>query len=429
MVRCELCGKDFQKITRTHLAREHPGWDMERYIQEYGAANIVSDDWRFIVMQHALGSIKSGVNPIPTEAVPEFNFAEQQVVIGSLLANASLMVDSRGGKYFYVQHDFSQLPYMAWKARTLTRLGPVINQRLFFVPEKGRFDVEHFLSTLSHNLFEELAKEFYPVDKKVIPLSCVEKLEPLGLAVWYQDTGCLTAGIEIRSNFAEAYSLEPVAGALTDKFGVDFTVSNGTSLLVEASQAKRFLDIVTPFIHPCMLYKVGQAGTVTVEVTKRLKVVYGHYLLDYQGGCTTSHGHNAAIDITVKGAVSPGTGMVVDFGDIKQIVQPFLDAWDHTLLNNVDPILSVRPTAEVMAIYLAATLRKFIPNLYKVRVYETDTAWAELNVFSETSYLEDFLQSLAEIGEWWQELQANVIENSSLAHKNVNKTRYQLRED
>ncbi len=100
------------------------------------------------------------------------------------------------------------------------------------------------------------------------------------------------------------------------------------------------------------------------RVTRQIEFCYGHRLLDYEGKCRHLHGHNGRAVIALEGESLDGRGMLVDFGDIKQTVQRWIDEnLDHNmLLRRDDPILpllqaqgervfvmEVNPTAENIA--------------------------------------------------------------------------------
>ena len=140
-----------------------------------------------------------------------------------------------------------------------------------------------------------------------------------------------------------------------------------------------------------------------VRVTKQFKFETGHAIYGYDGLCKNVHGHSFKLDVTIIGQPinDPDhvkNGMVIDFGDLKaivnkEIVQPF----DHaTVLNVKSPhkeiademvsrghkILRVssQPTCEMMIIDFALKLKAKLPNhlkLYSLKLRETDTAFAE----------------------------------------------------
>ena len=79
------------------------------------------------------------------------------------------------------------------------------------------------------------------------------------------------------------------------------------------------------------------------RVTREIEFCYGHRLLNYDGKCRHLHGHNGRAVITLQGSGLDRCGMLVDFGEIKQKVQRWIDEnLDHNLLLcRDDPLLPV----------------------------------------------------------------------------------------
>jgi 6-pyruvoyltetrahydropterin/6-carboxytetrahydropterin synthase len=88
------------------------------------------------------------------------------------------------------------------------------------------------------------------------------------------------------------------------------------------------------------------------------------------------HGHNYAIVVSVKGAIDPETGMVIDLKTLKDIVRrQIIDRVDHTNLNeDVDFLRGVIPTAENLARSFWQQLAPAIPEgtLYEIALQETE---------------------------------------------------------
>ncbi|MCP9917819.1 6-carboxytetrahydropterin synthase [Cyanobium sp. ATX 6F1] len=104
------------------------------------------------------------------------------------------------------------------------------------------------------------------------------------------------------------------------------------------------------------------------------------------------HGHNYLLDVTVRGAIDPRTGMVCDLAELQGIVQELVvEPFDHTFLNkDVEHFATCVPTAENIALHivdrLAAPIAATGARLHKVRLQESPNNAAE--VFAETPQLE-----------------------------------------
>lgn len=77
------------------------------------------------------------------------------------------------------------------------------------------------------------------------------------------------------------------------------------------------------------------------RVTREIEFCYGHRLLNYDGKCRHLHGHNGRAVVTLEGTRLDALGMLVDFGEIKQTIQRWIDdQLDHNmLLCREDPLL------------------------------------------------------------------------------------------
>ena len=127
------------------------------------------------------------------------------------------------------------------------------------------------------------------------------------------------------------------------------------------------------------------------QVVKEIHFCYGHRLMDYDGKCAHPHGHNGKIEIELEAKQLDRRGMVYDFGDIKEIIQKWVDReLDHKMiLKKNDPLVKIlkelgepyflmdaNPTAESLAklIFDYAQLKK-LP-ISRVTFWETQSSSA-----------------------------------------------------
>lgn len=103
------------------------------------------------------------------------------------------------------------------------------------------------------------------------------------------------------------------------------------------------------------------------------------------------HGHNYLLEVSVRGAIDPRTGMVCDLAALQRLVDDLVvEPFDHTFLNkDVEHFASCVPTAENIALHIADLLAQPIAalgaRLHKVRLQESPNNAAE--VFAETAQL------------------------------------------
>jgi 6-pyruvoyltetrahydropterin/6-carboxytetrahydropterin synthase len=79
------------------------------------------------------------------------------------------------------------------------------------------------------------------------------------------------------------------------------------------------------------------------RVAREIAFCYGHRLLNYDGKCRHLHGHNGKAVIVLEGPRLDDRGMLIDFSDIKEQVQRWVDnELDHNMiLCREDPLLPV----------------------------------------------------------------------------------------
>ena len=88
--------------------------------------------------------------------------------------------------------------------------------------------------------------------------------------------------------------------------------------------------------------------------------------------CRRLHGHSYRVDVHVAGRVDPDTGMAMDFGAIRDVVEPILNELDHRLLNEIPGLAN--STSENLARYLWDRIAPSMPKLSAVTVWESDAS-------------------------------------------------------
>ncbi len=121
---------------------------------------------------------------------------------------------------------------------------------------------------------------------------------------------------------------------------------------------------------------------VRATIIKEFSFDAAHRLEGHDGPCKNLHGHTYKLQVGVYGPVkhepeAPDEGMVVDFGQIKNVVKAhIISRLDHQYLNDILPF---RPTAENIAVWMVEVLRKSGLPVKFVRLFETPTACVEID--------------------------------------------------
>jgi 6-pyruvoyltetrahydropterin/6-carboxytetrahydropterin synthase len=91
--------------------------------------------------------------------------------------------------------------------------------------------------------------------------------------------------------------------------------------------------------------------------------------------CARLHGHSFKIELTVEGPVDPHTGWFIDFGELSDAWAPLHALLDHNYMNDIEGLEN--PTSEVLAHWIWERMRKTVPSLVRVTVFETCDARCE----------------------------------------------------
>jgi len=116
---------------------------------------------------------------------------------------------------------------------------------------------------------------------------------------------------------------------------------------------------------------------VAYAVRKRFTFEAAHRLPHHDGKCARLHGHSWVVWVEVAGmsveASGPKVGMLIDFGDIAQIVRPIVDDYlDHHYLNETTGLES--PTSELLAEWLFEKVAASGLPIAAVTIQETCTS-------------------------------------------------------
>jgi len=114
--------------------------------------------------------------------------------------------------------------------------------------------------------------------------------------------------------------------------------------------------------------------THNVELVKDFRFEAAHFLPNVPEGhkCRRIHGHSFRGEVAVRGPIDPVLGWVMDFADLKKVVDPIVDRLDHYLLNDIEGLEN--PTSEVLAMWIWGKLSAGLPRLERVTIEETCTS-------------------------------------------------------
>lgn len=216
------------------------------------------------------------------------NNLEKGVLVGMILGDGCIVRrkrydESRPNSYSYVlkiTHTRRHLSYLEWKAQRLQGIfGGQCAIGFHEVKLKGKIYQQCGLQKSDKSL-KFFRDRLYPNGKRQLTPEIVEMLTPEGMAIWYQDDGCLDVdrrimidGKRLKSPVGRVCSVaaqlavcrprqecELVRGWLT-KNGVESKIQdvkdrNYSLIRFNTGGTKQLINLVAPFIHSSMQYKV-----------------------------------------------------------------------------------------------------------------------------------------------------------------------------
>jgi recombination protein RecA len=216
----------------------------------------------------AAGDLAVGDNVMLAEP---HRLSEQQfqVIFGSIMGDGCLSPNRRGrsGVRFRMGHGARQEAYLDWKASLLANI-PCTRTT------NGKGAVFADFTPLPE--LGGLRESVYASDsKKHLSWDYLKSLTPLALAIWYMDDGCFTlrskgvqqrtmggtGRIEICVEAMSPGTRDRLTQLLRDSFGLEVKLrESGTRrksiLQFTTASTEKFQELVAPYIHPSMDYKL-----------------------------------------------------------------------------------------------------------------------------------------------------------------------------
>jgi 6-pyruvoyltetrahydropterin/6-carboxytetrahydropterin synthase len=110
-----------------------------------------------------------------------------------------------------------------------------------------------------------------------------------------------------------------------------------------------------------------------MEIYKEFAFDSAHFLPNVPDGhkCKEIHGHTYHLRVYVEGNPVKDLGWIMDFKELKDMVNSLVDQVDHKLMNNIPGLEN--PTAEIITIWFWDRLKPLLPALSRIELKETPT--------------------------------------------------------
>jgi hypothetical protein len=193
---------------------------------------------------------------------------EYQIILGSFLGDGSAEVEPFRARY-RTNHSLKQKAYVDWLVEKLQRL---VRTPPRIAVNGGYGDYNYCFGTIGHKEILEIAESLIINGKKTITREYLDKLSPLGLAVWFMDDGS-HCGMFSTHCFSKEEN-EIIVQYLKEKWNIDSRVCEDKRVNlfyvgIRNSSLCKLKDIIYPYMPDCMKYKFGEGkyNNTTPEVS------------------------------------------------------------------------------------------------------------------------------------------------------------------
>ena len=109
-------------------------------------------------------------------------------------------------------------------------------------------------------------------------------------------------------------------------------------------------------------------------IFKKFSFDSAHFLPNVPDGhkCKEMHGHTYHLTIFIEGELENHIDWVMDFAEVKSVVNPIINEIDHKVLNYINGLEN--PTCENLAIWIWGRIKLQIPSLKRIELNETLTS-------------------------------------------------------
>lgn len=190
-----------------------------------------------------------------------FSKEQKDIMYGSLIGDAYLRPSGNSYSLSFT-HGEKQYEYLKWK---LDKFKNFVSQKNLYKYENdfhGNKPTYSF-GTINHPDLTEAFNITHPHGKKFVTKEWLSLLSPLSLAVWYMDDGSLNKSTHVIVISTNEYCEEEQANMIEffkDNYDLNLKREKRRNdqyvLRINASESRKFRDIVKDYIPNCMSYKL-----------------------------------------------------------------------------------------------------------------------------------------------------------------------------
>ena len=181
--------------------------------------------------------------------------------------------------YLSIRHSLTQKEYIEWKSKLLNSHG--INTTGLYFHNNNNYGV-YEMRTYTHEFIKVYRRVLYSPTKKIADRKILNKLTPLGIAIWYMDDGGLSKkrenGVIVANELMINTHLtkeenQIIIDYFQEVWNIRFRQAKNRGkyrLVCGTKEARRFVEIVKPYVNQveCMKYKIDVKPESQIKIKK-----------------------------------------------------------------------------------------------------------------------------------------------------------------
>lgn len=186
-----------------------------------------------------------------------------QFMMGSLLGDMSISKLDKGAKNYRasIAHSKAQACWaiFKWDFLNIFSLSGKLAHNKICAPRYKSCVEELRFKTKANSIFNYYRHLFYPNGIKIVPVEVLD-LDAFGLAVWFFDDGYRTGrhlkGICLATHSFTSEGKDILLKLLRKKFNLKCSLQAEGTIYIWVESVPKFIELITPFVLPCLEYKV-----------------------------------------------------------------------------------------------------------------------------------------------------------------------------
>ena len=194
------------------------------------------------------------------------SYEEEQILLGTLYGDGWLGKQCKHPNGGFA-HSLKQENYCKWKQEKLKRFVTSGTYRTEVDKRSKKEYASYSVTLAASEYFSNIYNKLYDDNRiKFIHSDLLNKLDGLGIAVWFMDDGYKEDfGYSISTNCFSLQDLELIKSFFKNKFNISVTIHKDHTIYIGAKSKDLFTNLIKPYIHSDCLYKLHVANKNSVK--------------------------------------------------------------------------------------------------------------------------------------------------------------------